>query len=151
GDFSVVGGNRFRVQNGLTLGGTLDLGGSSDPYGASLLFEGDQSLAAGTVRFSGDGFARKLAVEGTSTLTIAPSAVVRGGNGQIGSQLLTIGANSVVNEGLILADDSGGRAITVMPSAFTNVGTARATGAGILTLGAASWANTGTLEAVSGG
>jgi hypothetical protein len=137
----------LRIHNGLTLNGTMTLGGGTIPRGTSLVFEGDQTLTTGAYVLSGAGFTRDLSVDGTATLTLGPAVTVRGGNGVIGSQVLTSGQhNTVINQGLIRADDIATRPISIVSHTFTNSGTVEATGTGVVSLNSPNWSNTGTLN-----
>ncbi|MEX2220025.1 MAG: hypothetical protein WD749_14835 [Phycisphaerales bacterium] len=154
GDFTYVGSNqvlvRTRVQGGLTLTGQMNLGGSAQG-GANLSFEGNQTLSGGELFIPSVGITpRSVAAEAGTTLTIAPDHAMRGTNFRLGNKLtLAPGLNAVVNHGLV-SSEGGSTAVTIMPDVFTNHGTVRAVGPGVLTISAPSWSNAGTLLADGG-
>ena len=93
------------VTNGLTLNGTAMLGNAAGSTYGTLNFTGTQTLAGtGTVVF-GKSASNNALIESTAgaTLTIGPLMTVRGSSG-------TLGGTSIVNQGTISADDSGGAA-----------------------------------------
>ena len=72
------------------------------------------------------------------------------GRGTLGDFEFAGPTGSLVNNGLISANISG-QTLTVNPLNFTNGGTARASGGGVLTLSpTGSWTNSGLAEATSG-
>ena len=90
------------VQNGLTLsnGATVYLGDASGTTYGQLYFEGDQSLGGtGTVVFGNSG--NNDLYDPSGTLTIGSGITIRGNNGYLYG-------STIVNEGTISADDSGG-------------------------------------------
>lgn len=75
--------------------------------GASVVFEGNSGA---------------LSVDGTSTLTLGSTLVVRGKTGSIGQAVFQGGTGQLINQGLISADVLGGT-LTINPTQFTNTGT----------------------------
>jgi hypothetical protein len=160
GNFTVADDNSLTVEAGLTLNGTLLLGDqSSDVYGY-VNFSGTQTLGGtGTVVFGQFEPNMLFVSQAGTTLTIGPGITVRGQSGSLGySGVLFVSPTnvSVVNEGTIQADVSGGQ-ITVYQSggAFQNAGTVNASdGAiyvfdpsyGMVNSGTVGAGPTGTLE-----
>jgi len=124
-------GATLTVTNGLVLNGTLLVGNPTNSDYGSISFVGNQVLSGnGTVVFGGSnpwgtGSANALFLaNGGTTLVIGPGITVRGQNGTIGAAGSPWGspANvSVVNQGTISADMSGGR-ITINAQPFSNQG-----------------------------
>jgi hypothetical protein len=139
-DLSQVNGAYLTVYNGLTLNGMMYLGNASGSTFGRVYF-GGTSMAPGTlggnatVVFGGTNQSALYNASNVSgsagTLTIATGVTVHGKSG-------VIGAGSIVNQGTISADVSGG-SITVGP-AFTNRGALSAVNGGGLTL-SGSWTN----------
>ncbi len=106
---SVIGGSAT-VTGGLTLAGgaTVRLGNAAGSTSGSLLFSGTESLAgSGTVLFGKSAGNVLDESAPAATLTIAAGIAVRGSAGGIGGYY---SSNAVVNQGTIVADDSGGAA-----------------------------------------
>ncbi|MCC6231074.1 MAG: hypothetical protein IT580_00415, partial [Verrucomicrobiales bacterium] len=125
GDLVLTNSNaRARVLNGLTLtGGKVRLNANG-----AIGFEGSQTFG-GEVLFEGDsGF---VSIDGTTTLTLATTALVHGKTGRIGQAIFTGGTSTLLNQGTIRADVSGGT-LTVNPNAFTNSGTLQQINGGTL-------------------
>jgi hypothetical protein len=120
-----------RVFGGLTLNGRIDVNGNS-----VLSFNGDQTLGGnGTVVLGNTGASnRALSLEGNTTLTIGSNVVVRGENGTLGQAYLSGGAQSLVNDGRISADVSGGTVHLAPASGTTNNGILEAQNGGTLFL-----------------
>ena len=91
------------VANGLTLdNATIYLGNASGMTYGTLYFEGTQTLGgAGTVLFGKSGANNINNYWGGAGLTIGPQITLRGSNGNLNG-------GTLVNEGTICADDSGG-------------------------------------------
>ncbi|MEC7697059.1 MAG: hypothetical protein VYA11_08180 [Planctomycetota bacterium] len=138
------GSDRLRVYNSLTLNGTADLSGSS----SILEFDGGtQTLGAdagqnGLVQLGSSS--STLRVLGGGTLTLDERMVVEG-RGRIRGY---DGGNTVINEGLIHANDAGG-SIIIDPENFTNLGTLEVSGGGQLSL-YENVTNYGSIEVGSG-
>jgi hypothetical protein len=95
------------VKDGLTLNGTAFVGDGSGATNGGLDFLGTQTLSGnGTVIFgkNSDNFLR---AESSSGLTIGPGITIRGSSGTIGQ---FPGDVPIVNQGKVIADDSGGAA-----------------------------------------
>ncbi len=166
GSFTLTGGTR--VVNGLDLNGKITLAGTSG--GIWLAFDGNQTLQGGTIEFSPSPTqSRNLYIFANNQLTLDASTVVRGGSGTIGKPLFSGVGQSVINHGLISADQSG-YAITIVCD-FQNqgtieaiaggrlmidryvgeVGAARSDGTGSQLTLAGTYSNAGLLEATNGG
>ena len=136
-----------RVVNGLTLNGSINVNNNS-----ILAFEGDQTLGGNGAIVLGDtGGSNRISIEGNSTLTLGSGVLMHGQNGTIGNQNFNGGTNTLVNQGTIAADVSGG-VISVVANATTNDtgGILRADNGGTLQL-FNTVTNKGTLEALNGG
>jgi hypothetical protein len=70
--------------------------------GAFLIFSGNQTFPSGTIQFAASTSAGYLTIADNSTLTLGPSAVLRGKSGTVG------GNGTLINQGLISADVAGG-------------------------------------------
>ena len=151
GSFQVDGNNGVVVEDGLTLNGTATLG---DSTGFGLLyFEGTQTLGgSGTVVFGTFDTRNALMVASAgTTLTIGAGITVQGQNGYVGYDPNFGGSPdvSVVNQGTIAADTSGGT-ITVYGTGgeFQNSGTVNASlGTISISTGSYGTVNSGTLAA----
>jgi hypothetical protein len=117
---------RARFQSGADFTGNATLSSS----GSILSYEYDATLG-GTRTINLDNVNADFNVAGTNTLTIGAGATLRG-RGQIRSDLFVSGNSTVINNGTIRADLSGGT-LTVSPDALVNgIGTLRASGGGKL-------------------
>ncbi len=137
------------VTNGLTLNGTVTLGGANT-YDA-LRFVGTQTLGgSGTVVFaSTDTHNAVAAVNSGTTLTIGPNITVEGGSGNIGysddwSGNSTESDVSFVNQGTIISNVAGG-SINLDGGAWSSSGSIEANNGDSLNL-LDSWTNSGTLS-----
>ena len=94
------------VQNGLVLNGTARVGSAVGATAAQLYFNGTQTLSGtGTVLFGKSGNNSLNARLTGAVLTLAPTITVRGSSGTLGA---TSGTDTIINQGTISADDSGG-------------------------------------------
>ncbi|MCK1368267.1 hypothetical protein, partial [Bradyrhizobium sp. 62] len=73
------------------------------------------------------GTPRRLTIEGASTLTLASTFSVLGGNGSIGEQWETNGINKLTNNGTITSNVAG-QGISIVPAAITNFANSTLTG-----------------------
>ena len=128
------------IAGGLTLNNaTVYLGNAAGSTSGSLDFQGTQALAGtGTVLLgaSGSNFLgiSKSYWDATSyTLTIAPGITVHGSSGTIGEGSFAYRSDTIVNQGTISADDSGGT-ITVNPGILTNQGSLQSGNGGTLNI-----------------
>ncbi len=135
------------VTNGLVLGGTLQLGNSTNSYYGIVNFAGNQTLGGnGMVVFgSGTCNALRLGLAGT-TLTIGPGITVAGQSGQIGYSTCYGGFQnvSVINQGTILASVTN--ASVVINANLTNSGTLSSLNSTLSLGGTNSLATLGTLQ-----
>jgi hypothetical protein len=95
------------VKDGLTLNGTAFVGDGSGATDGGFDFLGVQTLSGnGTVIFgkSSGNFLTAEFSSGPTALTIGPGITIRGSSGMIGQ----FASAPIVNEGKIIADDSGG-------------------------------------------
>ena len=129
---------RMFLRNGLTLTGNVLL-----EIGGNITFVGDQTLATGTIVFTGSvGY---LVVDSDTTLTLGPAAVIRGNSGQM------LGAGRLINQGLIAVDVARGT-LTINTGALDNSGTLAATATNAtLRVTTKAFTNTGTLQEANGG
>ncbi len=130
----------LRVRDGLTLNGTMTLGGSS----AQVVFDNTQTFGSGTIVLSGAGSARGLYVEGGTTLTLGPGATVRGGNGSFNNGYFVGGVSTLINLGSIIGD-AAGQTLTIGTGNFTNQSVIGAMSSGVLTVSSGNWSNAGTI------
>ncbi|MGE0857833.1 MAG: beta strand repeat-containing protein, partial [Gammaproteobacteria bacterium] len=130
GQLDMTAGNaRERVQNGLVLDGVVAI-----DNGGILSFEGNQTLGgSGTVEFGTAGAGNRLDLDGNGTTTIGENVTIRGRNGTIGQQINIAGTQTLVNHGVISADEAGGT-ITLTDSVVTNHGLLQAINGGTLVL-----------------
>lgn len=117
------------IADGLTLNNaTLRLGGSSGSTWSALTFTGNETLGGtGTVLFGASSSNTIYAGDfGWITLTIGPGIVVKGTAGSLTESADDYQRGTIVNEGTISADGSGGGSrgrINVSPMSFVNEGT----------------------------
>ena len=127
------------VTNGLVLNGTALVGNPTNSDYGNITFAGSQTLGgSGTVVFgnqSGDTYNALRLADGGTTLTIGSGMTVEGQNGTIGYSSVYGGPEnvSVVNQGLISADVSGGT-ISIQAQPFINEALAQGTNGGSLTI-----------------
>jgi hypothetical protein len=114
------------VKDGLTLNGTAYLGNAAGSNVGELLFTNKETLGGtGTVLFGKDnvnGSTNDLINLSSSTVMIGPGITIRGSSGLIDGSTSTI-----VNEGTILADDSGGLVGSFVYDTDFSGGTTRST------------------------
>lgn len=127
GAIDMSAASRLRVENNFTLNGQIDVDGGGD-----LISNGSNAFdGSGTIAF-GPGTS-DFYLDGAGTTTIGSNFVIRGENGTIGNQLLIGGTQTLVVDGRISADVSGG-VITIADSDVTNNGLLEAQNGGQLTL-----------------
>jgi len=119
-------GASVTVTNGLVLNGNLYVGNPTNQWYGAVSFSGTQSLSGnGTVVFGNQGTCNALRLAGGgTTLTIGTGLTVRGHSGAIGYGTCWGGPLdvSVINQGTVAADGSGG-AITFDGQTVMNQGT----------------------------
>jgi len=143
-DMSTVGNSRQRVNNGLTVNGTVNIN-----QNGILGFEGTSTLAgSGSIVLGSTGGGNRIDLDGNGTTTFAAGVTVRGHSGTIGQQLNIGGTQTLVNNGSIIADGAGGT-ISFTESALVNNGLVRAQ-AGTVNVGVAL-SGSGTLQVDSAG
>src|SRR5208283_1452967 len=128
------------VTNGLVLNGTALVGNPTNVnYAGYITFAGSQTLGGtGTVVFGDNATYNALRLaDGATTLTIGSGITVEGQNGTIGYSSAWGGPQnvSVVNQGLISADVSGGT-ISIEAEPFINEALTQGTNGGSLTIDA---------------
>ncbi len=134
-----LGANTFaRLRNGAGFVGTVNLATN-----AVVSFEQTGTLG-GPVTFNLNGTNASFAVSLNNTLTLCSCVTVRG-VGNVGFPVFG-GTSSLVNQGTISADVSGGTLIINPNGTFTNSGTVQALNSSILTIGATNWSNPGTFS-----
>jgi hypothetical protein len=139
--------SRLGISGNSSINGTVNLSGSSTVLG---LFD---TTTAPTTTYNLDGSSAYVSVEGNGTVTLPAGATVRGGNGGgIWYGFISGGINSaMVNNGLIQADLPAA-SFTVFPSGnnnFINNGTMSAINGSTLTISAATWSNSGNINATN--
>ncbi len=115
---------------GLVLNGTINLANAS-----VLSFEGNGGLSGNATIVLGSvgGSNNRIAFDGNGTTTFAAGTTVRGHSGSIGGQINIGGTQTLVNNGTISADVSGGT-ISIAGSSVVNNGTLRALNGGSMVL-----------------
>ena len=145
----MVGGNSVTVKDGLTIGGTVTLGGSTG-YGY-LDFNGSQALGGtGTVTFGSGSPYNALWLPGSgNTLTIGSGITVNGQEGYLGYDPEFGGSTAVtvVNQGTIQWANGGN---VYIPGTLTNDGTITVDGTSTLAPGGAIVGGTITTQAGAG-
>ncbi|MCK1368268.1 hypothetical protein, partial [Bradyrhizobium sp. 62] len=146
GDLTVSGNfARLRVSGGMTLNGTIHL---TNSYAMVRALDSQTFAGNGKISFEGTtGTPRRLAIEGASTLTLASTFNVVGGNGTIGEQWETNGTNNLVNNGLINANVAGQSLTASVAGVFTNAGVFQATNGGTAVANNVSITSTGIASA----
>jgi hypothetical protein len=155
--------------NGVTLNGNLDLatatgiervtgglalnGGISINNNSVLSFAGDQTVSGnGTIVLGNTGASnRALSLEGNTALTIGSNIVVRGENGTLGQVYAAGGTQSIINNGRISADVSGGKISLAPANGTTNNGVLEAQNGGTLELNSNVIGNAGSSIAAGAG
>ncbi|MCB1687956.1 MAG: choice-of-anchor D domain-containing protein [Halioglobus sp.] len=128
-DMASIVNSRERVVNDMTLNGTIDLNGNG-----ILSFEGNNVLDGnGTVILGDTGSGNRVVLDGNGTTTIESGITIRGENGTIGDQFNIGGTQTLVNNGLVSADVSGGT-LTITDSAVDNNNVLEARNGGTLVL-----------------
>ena len=123
-----VNGASLTVTNGLVLNGTALVGNPTNQWWGRLQFSGTQTLGgSGAVVFGnanpGNPLNTLWVINGGTTLTLGPSLLVHGHSGQVGYSAYFGGPQnvSVINQGTISADVSGGT-IIINAQPFSNLG-----------------------------
>ena len=109
-DLNVTDNNNLHIVNGLTLNGaTVYLGNAAGSTAGQMYFDDTETLGGtGTVLLGKNGGNGIYTYSGQDpTLTIGPGITVRGSSGTLGDGWGS-GTSSIVNQGTIAADDSGG-------------------------------------------
>jgi len=116
---------QLEVTGGLDLGGgTITMAGQD----TAVWFRLGGSFSDGTIFFDGTaGGKREIGSLFSRTLTVEPTATIRGGEGDI----YTGGTSTVLNEGLISADVSE-QTIRIFTERFANLGTVQAINGGMI-------------------
>src|SRR5215469_7143298 len=135
--------------------GTINLGDAAGASAGALFFDGDQTLAAtsgatGSVVLGGNPSNELIQGLGGQTLAIGSGIAIKGGDGLIGN-----GAATLVNNGTIDADTSGGTINVALGVNGSNSGTVEAgSGASLTVSGNSSgtWTNkAGATISITGG
>ncbi|MDE2145728.1 MAG: hypothetical protein KGJ24_03470, partial [Burkholderiales bacterium] len=150
-DLATAGNARENVINGLTLNGSANIANGGILSLDSAHTSGGNQTIAGTGSINLNDAGARLSLEGTGTTTLGTGITVRG-QGNIGQPAYTGGNNTLVNDGLISADVSGGTLEIVPPAgsgSVSNNGTLQATGGGTLKL-STNVANSGLIVAHNG-
>ena len=146
GEVEVIGYQSLEVKNGLVLNGTLTVGHATDGSWGRVNFAGTQTLGGNAiVIFGNDPYQNNFLrpSDSTETLTLGAGVAVRGRTGAIGGGSTN---GSVVNQGNILADVSGG-SISISGQSVTNSGNLSASaGATLILSGSATFDGTKTLS-----
>jgi hypothetical protein len=141
---------RERINSGMTLNGTMNIANGGIVSLDSTNVPNQTIGGTGTINLN-DATAR-LSLEGNGTTTLGTGITVQG-QGNIGQALFTGGANTLVNDGHILANVNGGT-LTITPpgnsGSVTNGGTLAASNGGTLALFAAVANAGGAISAQTG-
>lgn len=115
------------VLNGLTVNGVVRVTGNDSTFG----FRNTQTFT-GTLEATGNNV--WITIEGTSTLTLAPTTLLRlsGISSRLGQARFFGGTYTLINNGAIEFSPSAGSTYFVSPTFFTNNGTIDMLGAGSL-------------------
>jgi hypothetical protein len=145
-DLATLVGSVVVVENGLTLGGTVNLGEADGTTDGRLILRGTQTLGGtGTIIFGGNQGNQVISQGTNAVFTIGSGITLRGKSGLVGGQS---SSETVINHGTISADVAGGT-INVDAAGLTTDGTMQALNGGILQLNpfklAGTWVNTGQL------
>ena len=134
---------RIRLLSGADFTGNAFLSGSS----STLAFQDTRTVTGKT--FNLDGASALLSLDGSNTLTLAASTLVRG-RGTVGSTFMIGGTSSLVNQGTIRADLTD-QILTISNDNFINQagGLAAATNGSTLSI-VGTWSNAGQISASSG-
>ncbi len=156
-DLTAFNGAGVSVTGGMTLGGAMLIGSNAGNRGTVSFRGGNQTLNGSGTAVFGTSVANTLwtgEASGTN-LTIGPNILIHGHSGFVGPNTNFLGGfgdGSVINQGTINADVSGG-AITVNGTNWSNTGVSprglQAIAGATLTL-AGSWSNGGTISAAAG-
>ncbi|HXY35854.1 MAG TPA: hypothetical protein VEI07_16590, partial [Planctomycetaceae bacterium] len=165
-DMTQFAGVTVTVVDGMTLNGTIELGGTSGSSNTANLYFGNvddntrQTIGGtGTIQFGQNNSADDLENNSNSALTFGPDLTIQGGlnsnilgNGPIdvlgsiddtlGGGQLIISAPDWTNQGAITVNDGAG--LTLEGEAWVNNGTIVATGATLILNG--NWTNTGSIS-----
>ncbi|MCA9284578.1 MAG: hypothetical protein KDA22_05160, partial [Phycisphaerales bacterium] len=134
-----------RVHDGLAIDGTVALTGA----GARLVFEGDQTVSAGTFLVEGVlGLPARLAIDGDATVVLGPQTTVHAVNANLGGSVFAPGADTLVSQGTIVVDADDPLDDTVvrwLGHDFVNGGTLQVV-AGEARLTSTFWSSAGSIE-----
>jgi fibronectin-binding autotransporter adhesin len=133
------------IGNGVTFGTATPTTISNN---AGLYFNGTANPTFNTELIFGDSSSYNSIVASTPLLTLGTNAFIHGNSGYIGYSIWVGATASIINNGIIDADVSGGD-INIQPTNFTNNGTLKAD-AGTLSIEPTSFTNTGTVDASGG-
>jgi hypothetical protein len=139
-DLATQGSAREQIINGATLNGAVNIGNFGIlGLNSASTSGGNQTInGSGTINLNGAN--AHLSIDGNGITTLAAGITVRG-QGSIGGASFVGGANTLVNQGLILADVNAGW-LSITPAAnaggLVNQGTLRASGGATLALLAAT-------------
>ena len=147
-DLTTVNGATCTIQNGISIYGEVDIGNAGGSVAASMNCGGTQTwTGTGDILFGGSTGNTIGESAANFILTIDTGLLIHGNKGSI---VLNSGTDSLVNNGTIAADVSGG-AILVTAYNWTNTGAITLNNSTV-TLGAGnSGSNTGTISSPSGG
>ncbi len=133
GGINMSANSILRVSSGLTLNGDIALNANS-----VLAFAGNQTLGGnGNIVLGNTGSSnRALSLEGATVLTLGSGITVSGQSGTLGQTYLAGGAQSIINNGRIAANVSGGSFSLEPNGGVTNNGVLEAQNGGTLVLNA---------------
>jgi hypothetical protein len=147
GDDLDLSNGALSIGDGLTLTGTLTLGGGNNA--GYLYFSGTQTLSGtGTIDFASVGAVSEL-IPFEGTLTVGAGITIEGQNGELGGPF---NGSGLVLQGPVIADGTGSSiVISVSGATWSTSGTLAATNGGTLYL-QSTWINSGSaVVSASGG
>ena len=116
GDLNLSANNSsVRLFTGADFTGVANLTGTS----TALAYQETRTITGKTINLDGSG--AKVAIDGTTTLTLGAGTLVRG-RGNLGQAAFVGGTNGLVNQGTIRADLTG-QTLTLSTNTFSNTAT----------------------------
>ena len=131
-----------RLLSGADFTGVAHLTGSS----AMLAYQETRTITGKTINLEGSN--ARLAIDGTSTLTLGSGTLVRG-RGTLGQAGFVGGTNSLINQGTIRSDLTG-QTLSILSNTFSNAGVVSAESGGSFVV-TSGYVQTAGITRVAGG